>query len=480
MSVSRLPAWAECCLLVFIASIIRLPHFFEAVIEWDESTFILMGQSIVDGHLPYVELWDNKPPLCFVPFALVIALFGKSIFAVRALGLVCVVISAWMVRNVALRFGDRSLGLVSGIACVVFVSYAPSGMATLSEHLAIVPLTGVLALALRPQLHAAGSFGAGAGLSIATLVRTNLALTALAVVGFWLLERSRTGRDRIAPIALVGGLLTPWIVCAAPYAALGLLPLFYAAVFVAPFGYAVKAVVGRMVWHLAPLGLAQLPAWWKGLPSELRRNLSFTATFALSTLASILVTGTGTLHYGVQFVPFGALMVAFAVIATMHRVAPALRYGLCAALVCGLLVLIGLDAKRAATELRSSPHSVVYGPAVEIARHIAANNPEKRPVLMFSNHLAYWFMGTQPMTKIMTHPTNVLREVVVQAVNGPSATPTGELERVFALEPLYVVRENGGKFTHPTAIAVIDPALAASYTLEAEFGGTLVYRRNDQ
>jgi 4-amino-4-deoxy-L-arabinose transferase-like glycosyltransferase len=478
----NVPPWAACCLFILIAAVIRVPHFFAAVIEWDESTFILMGQSLVDGHLPYVDLWDNKPPLCFVPFALVIALFGKSIVAVRALGLVCVVACAWLVRSIALRLGGRPIAFTSGVACIGLVSYSPSGMATMSEVLAIVPLAGALALTLRQELHGVGSFAAGACLSIAFLIRTNLALAALAVVVFLLLEWSRRRQRRLAPSALLVGLLAPWIVCVAPYAALGLLPLFVASVFVAPFSYAGSAVLRRLVWHAAPVAFARVPLLWSGLPSEQRRNLSCTATFAASTLASILVTGTGTLHYGVQFMPFAALIVAFLVDIALRRATRRLRYGIGVLVAVAVLVIAGRDTKQAAAQMRASGHGLhVYGQSVEIAAHIGRRNPDKRPVLMFSDHLAYWFMAARPMSKIMTHPTNVLREGVLRIVNGPEATTVGELERVFALEPLYVVRHQGGKFaTRPEVGAVIEASVAASYTLEAQFGESSVYRRIGQ
>ncbi len=54
--------------LLLLTIAIRLAFLFPAVINWDESTFILMGQSILDGHLPYTNLWDIKPPLAFVSY----------------------------------------------------------------------------------------------------------------------------------------------------------------------------------------------------------------------------------------------------------------------------------------------------------------------------------------------------------------------------------------------------------------------------
>ena len=55
--------------LLLLAIIVRLPFFFKDVIDWDESTYILMGQSVLDGHLPYTELWDLKPPGAFLIYA---------------------------------------------------------------------------------------------------------------------------------------------------------------------------------------------------------------------------------------------------------------------------------------------------------------------------------------------------------------------------------------------------------------------------
>lgn len=75
--------------------ILRSPNLFPSVINWDESTFILMGQSVLDGHLPYLELWDNKPPLLFFIFALFIGIGGKNIVWIRVAGSLFLGISAF-------------------------------------------------------------------------------------------------------------------------------------------------------------------------------------------------------------------------------------------------------------------------------------------------------------------------------------------------------------------------------------------------
>lgn len=57
-----------CFIILALATlIVRLP-FFLPENDLDESTFILLGQDILKGHLPYVTLWDLKPPLLYVFF----------------------------------------------------------------------------------------------------------------------------------------------------------------------------------------------------------------------------------------------------------------------------------------------------------------------------------------------------------------------------------------------------------------------------
>ena len=84
--VFRNPLTGELGVIAFIAVVgtaIRLPFFFPAVLDWDESTFIITGQSALDGFLPYEVAWENKPVLVFWWFAAAIELFGKTIPALR-------------------------------------------------------------------------------------------------------------------------------------------------------------------------------------------------------------------------------------------------------------------------------------------------------------------------------------------------------------------------------------------------------------
>ena len=128
----RSPSDATLCVgLLFLCVLIRLPFYFPSVIDWDESTFILMGQNILDGHLPYTQLWENKPPLAFVFFALAL-LFGKSIITVRIAGTVAVLASAYLTYRVGRKIWGQQTGVLAAILSIAFISLAHSGQATMT------------------------------------------------------------------------------------------------------------------------------------------------------------------------------------------------------------------------------------------------------------------------------------------------------------------------------------------------------------
>ena len=110
-------------ILLLLTIIIRFPFFFEAVIDWDESTFILMGQDIVDGNLPYTNLWDIKPPLAYIPYSIFIFLFGKNIIAIRLLGLICVFISSCITWKICNKYWNKRTAFISSSLLIIFAMF---------------------------------------------------------------------------------------------------------------------------------------------------------------------------------------------------------------------------------------------------------------------------------------------------------------------------------------------------------------------
>lgn len=70
--------WALIALLVFFF-FLRLPSLFEPYWYGDEGIYHVLGDGIRHGKLLYKEVWDNKPPLLYVTYAL----FGSTQFSIH-------------------------------------------------------------------------------------------------------------------------------------------------------------------------------------------------------------------------------------------------------------------------------------------------------------------------------------------------------------------------------------------------------------
>src|ERR1051326_1935176 len=80
-------AWQACgaLALAFWVTAVRYRSFDLGVSDADESLFILIGQAWLHGQLPYVAIWDVKPPGLFLLFALAQFVVGPGILAARVL-----------------------------------------------------------------------------------------------------------------------------------------------------------------------------------------------------------------------------------------------------------------------------------------------------------------------------------------------------------------------------------------------------------
>ena len=225
---------------LFLTIFVRFAFWFRAVIDWDESTFILMGQSLLDGELLYRDLWDLKPPLIFVSFALFIKLFGKSVIAVRVGGAVCVLLSAVLTYYIGRKAFGRISAALAGATFILVASLLHGGQATLTEHIALVPLLGGVLILLSRSFSLRLMLALGALISAAALVRLNLAYVAVLVGGIVVFHPSHEYIPAriMAGAAYAAGGLGVVALTALPYVISGEGDLWWMSLVVAPLAYA--------------------------------------------------------------------------------------------------------------------------------------------------------------------------------------------------------------------------------------------------
>ena len=502
--VNRLRRYAGQCpipvvLLAYLALsfLLRLPFFFMSSIDWDEGTFIIMGQEILDGYLPYTRLWDFKPPLAFAAYALTIATLGHSIEAVRVAGTICVALTGLAVYVVARGAMPPVMARLAGVVTIVVMVAQRAGQATMTEHFAAACLAWGLVALLASEESQPILVVAGALLMAGALIRLHLAYTlAAAIVGAGLRRGGGPARRRVADVGmLVAGAVVALSAVLAPYLYTGNRDVLIRSAALALLAgertpwESILAVV-RLAGLFVGNPLFALTVWGAGLVGSMllcvRRSeraepklwTFWLVVVLLSSSYSVIAIGAHHGHYLILLVPLYVL-VAFAVMSRKslnHR----LRYAYFLVLAAGVLsalVPIASEYRDVSTRLLRDGH-LRAGRAYELARILAVESRAPVPMYLMEEHVAYWLTGNRPPTMMSTHPSNIAKGSILRAIRGPNATPIDELRQIFAQAPRFVARPTEVTYLRreSAALAWLDRELASRYRLIQSLGELQLYR----
>lgn len=118
---ATLPPWI---LLLLIALAARALTFGNPVVHVDEEFYFTTARAMVDGALPYVDVWDRKPIGLFLVY-LPAAAFGfpLGIWAYQMMALACVVGTAVLVARLATRAGWGKGAMPAAIAYILWLNF---------------------------------------------------------------------------------------------------------------------------------------------------------------------------------------------------------------------------------------------------------------------------------------------------------------------------------------------------------------------
>jgi 4-amino-4-deoxy-L-arabinose transferase-like glycosyltransferase len=497
-------------LFLLIFSIVnRFPYYFPIVINWDESSYILLGQNILDGHLPYTDLWDLKPPLAFLFFAGAIALLGKSIISVRIAGTVCVAFTAFLTYLTGKTLWNHRTGLLSAVICVAMLGFPSSGQAVMSEHIALVPMVGALSILVMKEYSPRNLFLAGILMAIATFVRLNLAYVSV-LVGFYIvicifIMPPRSIRTAlIRGLAYVSGGCFVLLLVFLPYAITGYQKLWLSSVIIAPLNYArfqlsamdalrehigyisqsftlkkgPLLVVSSLMWLGGLAGLVFIHLQWRKKPLAIKLRLALLATFLIGTFISIIVGGAAFPHYHIQLFPFMALFAAAFAHICLSGYSPRLMTFV-SVLIVGISILSVIPQYNKIMSLYLAGQSLPYGPACEIAKYINQENTSGEPIFMMTDHIVYWLINQKPLSKSTVHPSNISKEYILSALVGPGTTTEMELAKILAKKPRFIVLtgDSWHYLGKPIACALLRETLDTHYILDKQIQQRQIYRR---
>ncbi len=108
---------------VITSVILRFFSFFPAVLDHDESTYMIIGRDILHGKSLYADVTDTKPVGIFLFYASLEFLFGSSIFMKRLVFAVLVGVTGFLIYRFSGRlFKNQRVALASGIIYILYVS----------------------------------------------------------------------------------------------------------------------------------------------------------------------------------------------------------------------------------------------------------------------------------------------------------------------------------------------------------------------
>lgn len=209
-------------------------YFARGIGIFDDSLYLKAGQLILDGLKPYRDFYDNKPPGIYYVSAMIAAVGGRGWLAPRIfLFLFAAAFQFALIRWLQRRFDTR----VATIAAVLIgLSYPMcQGYSLHTEPFGAAAAFAACTLLLSdaPSLRRWAAAGALLGLATAFKQTGVLYLAATALFAFFDVRRRRGGIDTlVATLAsLVGGFLAALAPIALAFAAQGLGPAMFDAVF---------------------------------------------------------------------------------------------------------------------------------------------------------------------------------------------------------------------------------------------------------
>lgn len=315
------PAIAATLLLLLFTFGFRWTQFGNPLAGLDDQFYLLVGDRMWSGALPYVDIWDRKPAGLFVVYALIRLLPGDGIVAYEMVGSLFLALTAAVVARITMRVLPFRAALMAGFMVVGYGTILGCGFGEAPifyDLLTAIAGLWVLALYEEPRARAALDWRAPAAMLLCGL---SLTLKTCAVFesicfGAMLLHQDR----RLAwPVRLRRAAL--YVACGlAPTALIGLFywwrgafDAFWFANFVSPFmrtGGTSEDSFGRMAGILLLLTPLTLPALteWRYIP--LGRRVFLTA-WAVAGFLSYVAIGRFYEHYALPLITPLALLGAY-------------------------------------------------------------------------------------------------------------------------------------------------------------------------
>jgi hypothetical protein len=470
---------------------------------WDQGMMASVGNSYVHGKLPYVDSWDMKGPLAYVPYALVQLMFGPTMWGIRLFDIILSALTGWTFYKTAGALTNSQVGAWAAFALYYwiaaagwFFTAAPDPWIGSLCVLAVMPL-----LAPNEPRRAWRFVLAGILIGCAGLIKPPYLLVGIGPLLSIILDTAVGGRQRVRfVLALAAGAIVPIVLVCAYFVVRGGLTQAIEVHILYPFStYAAlnvdtNALQGFATFFAQPTvallaPFAALGAWSvRRQPRILWPTLSWLA-------ATVLVVAMQGKYFFQHWLPVYAPLLLLSVLGayrllSLKEEAPRLAASAAALVfavqVCALPLygaakcVYYLAVKRSPQRYYASFQFQNYNAADEqaAARYIRAHTRSTDGVFIWGNDATIRYLADRP------NPTRFTFEMPL-SLRGPylDRYRAEAMHDLTARAPAYfVVGANWWAGDTKEQSLAKFPAMAAflkhGYRLEKTFGVVDVYRRN--
>ena len=467
-------AWKILLIFISVAIFLRFPFFFRDYIDRDESTFILMGQALVDGYLPYLKLWDLKPPLVFYFFAGIITIFGKSLIAIRLIACIIIGFTAFFTFKLSSEFFNRKISLISGFLSIYLLSIFGAMQGLMSEHLATLPLVmGLYYLIKNPNQKTLLTVGVLFGLAM--MFRLNLAYAILFIQAYLVFQNKKISNGILNAIYVGMGSVILILVVISPYIITGNFNFLKVSVMDASLAYSdvsLKNMLKTLPFVISLLLICGLSI--KFLKVKNYPHIMLLIVMILGQSFMFFKSGKINGHYLIQIYPFLVILVV-ALISKIPFKLKFQKYAIPLLIVLGILLPMETYFEwKNIIESKIKTGYLSNGEGFTIPRYLIENyeKEEYSDIFFLNEHIGYWMLDTQPPTAISTHPSNIFRPAAHAFVEISQGSPFNELKFILDQKPEFIVfdQKRNPVPREGEIFQLFNRTLESNYQLEKEFG----------
>jgi hypothetical protein len=453
-------------LLLLAAFALRAADFGNPVLNVDEQLYLLVGDRMLQGALPYVDIWDRKPIGLFAIYAGIRLLGGEGIYQYQIVATLFAAATGWMIALLAARFARPAGAVLAGLAYLACLGIfgGASGQSPVFYNL-FTTIAAWLTLraaeaapAARLRLGCAAMLVAGLAIQVKyTAVFEGIFFGCVLLRQAWragappgMARQGRFGALLWAAGAWIACGLLPTAAALGFYALQGEAAAFIYANFLSVFARD-AAVEGSATLRLGGLLLLLAPLLLCGLLGRWPRRLAhppgdpaaaaaqdFVGAWAQAAIAGFLLFGTYYTHYALPLLAPLATLAAPALGAGRRTALPLWRgkraWRLPAALLLGLFGVV-------ATQIATAKTLRHRGSGAEVRRIAAYIAPRLEGCLFVfdGEPILYHLTGSCLPTRF-AFPSHLSD---LKEAGATGTDQVAEIRRIFATRPGFVVTWEG-------------------------------------